>query len=506
MEPGRNAPAAPVVEARVATLAGAPAPPARLRSGSGGFTGSARGISPLFCALSAAQVQVRRVVAVVEQAVLRRSAHLDPVAVSAGTARRLVRTALTDAGATGSVDAAELAVSELVTNAILHAATPVDLTVEVSEQAVLVSVRDYHAALPSPRTWGTVATTGRGLALVASLTDEHGVEPFGNEGKTVWFRLLRTRHQVVDDTGAWDIAGLVSDLAQPMGTSVVLPGVPVRLWAAGQQHWEAVLRELYLLEHAPADRPVPDLVAAGRALAALSAAVDRAAGAALRSSVPTDRLPTAQLAPLPALPGEVDAQLSVLPDEHAGFGALQDALDLSAELGADGQLLLRPALPEVIALRDWACEQVVAQANGVPPTGWAGTAHTGFETSSATQLVPLPDWDAEVVRTSSRSVVAADDNNRLVAVSAPAAALLGWDADQLTGRRVVTIVPPSLREAHVAGFTRHLTTGETHAVGVPLQLPVQRSDGTELLCRFLIERAEAEAGRAVYLCFIDPVG
>jgi hypothetical protein len=42
-------------------------------------------------------------------------------------------------------------------------------------------------------------------------------------------------------------------------------------------------------------------------------------------------------------------------------------------------------------------------------------------------------------------------------------------------------------------------------LGVELQLPVLRADGTELLCHFLIERAAAEAGRAVYLAWIDPV-
>jgi PAS domain S-box-containing protein len=185
---------------------------------------------------------------------------------------------------------------------------------------------------------------------------------------------------------------------------------------------------------------------------------------------------------------------------------LQDALDAGIELGNAGDLLIRPALPEVIALRDWACEQVLAQVHGVPPTPWTGTDHPRFvDPHVVRDTAPLPAWDNEVVAASPRSVVAADDNNRLVAVSRSAAEMLGWDADDLTGRRVVTIVPSALREAHVAGFTRHLTTGETHALGVPLQLPVLRADGTELLCSFLIERAAAEPGRAVYVAWIDPV-
>ncbi|MCU1589033.1 MAG: putative sensor protein, partial [Frankiales bacterium] len=175
-------------------------------------------------------------------------------------------------------------------------------------------------------------------------------------------------------------------------------------------------------------------------------------------------------------------------------------------LAAGGHLLIRPALPEIVALRDWACEQVLAQAHDVLPTPWAGADHPRFIDPAVVQhTAPVPAWDAELVTSSVRSVVAADDNNRLVAVSGPAAAMLGWDAAELTGRRVVTIVPPSMREAHVAGFTRHLTTGETHVLGVALQLPVLRADGTEILCSFMIERAAAEVGRAVYVAWLDPV-
>jgi PAS domain S-box-containing protein len=101
--------------------------------------------------------------------------------------------------------------------------------------------------------------------------------------------------------------------------------------------------------------------------------------------------------------------------------------------------------------------------------------------------------------------VAADQANRILAVSRPLADLLGWEADDLVGRRVVTIIPPHLREAHVAGFTRHLTTGEAHVLGVPLRLPVLTADGTELACDYLVEQVDAP-GRTVYLAWITPIG
>lgn len=444
---------------------------------------------------------------------LLRSMRLEPAAASAGEARRLVRKALTEVGESSALYAAELSVSELVTNAILHAATDVELTVEVTTTHVTVSVRDWHPRLPTQRHWGETATTGRGLGLVASLSDDFGVDPQLPTGKSVWFRLRRgvpSAPTPAADNGAaeWDIDGLLAELASPAAHRVLLQNMPARLWAAGQQHWEAVLRELYLYSQSPeADETSPlDLVAAGRALVAISSGVQRAVAAAIAAGEPVSGLPHGHPSPSPTVPERVDAELSVSADQHSGFGLLQDALDVGARLGADSRLLVRPALPEVIALRDWACEQILAQIHGVPPTPWAGTDHARFvDPEVVRHTAPVPAWDESVVTSSLRSVVAADDNNRLVAVSQPAAAMLGWDADELTGRRVVTIVPPRLREAHVAGFMRHLTTGESHVLGVQLQLPVLRADGSEIACRFLIERAAAEAGRAVYVAWIDPV-
>ena len=99
--------------------------------------------------------------------------------------------------------------------------------------------------------------------------------------------------------------------------------------------------------------------------------------------------------------------------------------------------------------------------------------------------------------------MAADEANRIVAVSRPLAARLGWEVDDLVGRRVVALVPPQLREAHVAGFARHLATGEAHILDVPLTVPVLRADGSELTCRLLVQHLPAPSGRGLYLGWID---
>ena len=78
-------------------------------------------------------------------------------------------------------------------------------------------------------------------------------------------------------------------------------------------------------------------------------------------------------------------------------------------------------------------------------------------------------------------------------------------SEDLVGRRVVAIVPPRFRESHVAGFSRHLSTGVARALDTPLRLPVLRADGGEVECSFLIHAERTPSGRTVYVAQIEPV-
>jgi anti-sigma regulatory factor (Ser/Thr protein kinase) len=83
---------------------------------------------------------------------------------------------------------ASLVVSELATNAVLHAQTDYTVTVTKIDTLTRVSVTDRSAKLPQQRSYGTQATTGRGLRLVAEMSRAWGVEPH-ETGKTVWAEL-----------------------------------------------------------------------------------------------------------------------------------------------------------------------------------------------------------------------------------------------------------------------------------------------------------------------------
>jgi PAS domain S-box-containing protein len=444
---------------------------------------------------------------------VERRVSLPPDPSSAGVARQLLHGALQDADRGRWAEDAELALSEVVTNAVLHAHTSMTLSVTVHADTLLVEVQDRSPRLPSPRAYGAQATTGRGMRLVAALTSECGVEPIAGTGKVVWFRIRDddatggTDEQSIEDLlAAWD----VDDDRHPPEDAptdarpVTLRDMPATLWLAARQHHDALLRELALYCAAHEDLVV-DLVAADAARGRISDAVAAEVARAQREGAARRPLPKGHPSPLPDVPDNVDLVLSVPAAERPAYAALQDALDHAEELAVGGRLLARPGLPEIVAVRDWACEQVIAQLGGAPPHAWPGTAQERFETDVHDRRGPeLPRWDATQVVDSTESVVAADDANRIVAVSRSLAELLGWRVEDLVGRRVVTIIPPHLREAHVAGFSAHLSTGQAHVIGVPLRLPALHANGTEIDCRYLVSVVAADAGRSVYLAWISP--
>ena len=79
-----------------------------------------------------------------------------------------------------------LVVSELVTNAVLHAGGGgIDLTVTLSDSAVRIEVVDSSPALPEPKPPTEDNTNGRGLLLVDAVAGTWGAD-LDQGGKRVW--------------------------------------------------------------------------------------------------------------------------------------------------------------------------------------------------------------------------------------------------------------------------------------------------------------------------------
>ncbi len=112
-----------------------------------------------------------------------------PDAVNVRAAREFVADELADQGFRGDPDIVLLLASELVTNAVRHAATPFEIAVDVRDEQVLVAVADGDVEhQPQVRHPGPEETNGRGLLLVDQLASRWGSDRTGR-GKAVWFRV-----------------------------------------------------------------------------------------------------------------------------------------------------------------------------------------------------------------------------------------------------------------------------------------------------------------------------
>ncbi|MFE9559277.1 ATP-binding protein [Streptomyces sp. NPDC006703] len=98
----------------------------------------------------------------------------------------------------------ELVVSELVTNAVLHASGRLTASIALDHDLLLVEIHDGSTTAPRPRTAGPCDETGRGLALVAALCLFHGSE-LTAFGKRCWAVLpLRSHTGTTDATPGSD--------------------------------------------------------------------------------------------------------------------------------------------------------------------------------------------------------------------------------------------------------------------------------------------------------------
>jgi signal transduction histidine kinase/DNA-binding response OmpR family regulator len=103
-----------------------------------------------------------------------------------GEVRRAVVAALTEWGLDPDVVSdVQLIVSELVTNAVRHAAGPMRCRVRLDERRLVVDVADGGTDRPQTREFDPAAPNGRGLHLVQALSSEWGVRPTG-AGKSIW--------------------------------------------------------------------------------------------------------------------------------------------------------------------------------------------------------------------------------------------------------------------------------------------------------------------------------
>ncbi|MCU1373070.1 MAG: hypothetical protein JWO68_356 [Actinomycetia bacterium] len=286
---------------------------------------------------------------------------LPPEASVVGVARRAAMDVLERWGHAELADDVGTVLSELVTNAVLHAGTDIELTLRRVGDGVRIEVTDRapdllpRESVQAPIDWfaevdadwdplDAESMTGRGLLVVGQLAEGWGVD-LGDGTKTVWSEL---------GTGRVAAHAPLPPPPEPAAVEGGVPlrflGVPVRLILSSAANLSDVNRELTV--RGVVDDEVGRLAAAlgGRGQPPRGAMVDAAAGAVERR----DRL--------------VDVSSTGSPEGAVALREIFTAMDHVADLCRRGELLAAPPSDEVVAFRHWFVLETERQVGGWEPS------------------------------------------------------------------------------------------------------------------------------------------
>ena len=171
-------------------------------------------------------------------------------------ARRWVADLCTEIGRPELAECAQLGVSELVTNALLHGEPPITVRMRGTAEHPRVEVRDSSVEAPilpsepldRPETDGLLLTFGRGLSIVARCSDAWGAE-IEDDGKVVWFAPaaeFADGHGVPGAITGVDHSRLKATPTRDRVRIHILD-VPLALYVGFQQHFRELRREVRLL-------------------------------------------------------------------------------------------------------------------------------------------------------------------------------------------------------------------------------------------------------------------
>lgn len=418
---------------------------------------------------------------------------------SVGHARRRLREILSGSRSEGVLEAAELALSELVTNAVMHAGTDVKLRVHAAEAALRVEVEDGSPHLPVLRHFAATSRTGRGLHLLDQTVDRWDVT-LHEDGKTVWFEIGETGFGTAQSRGRSPAA---------RAAEVVLLEVPLLMHAAWQEHAASLLREQLLFSLGEDGARAPG--GQGPTGADEEDPFELHARASDALSLLAEQLPVPDLRNEPealmfdATEPRVTARQLVLRvplDSVDNFRVLDTLLTRAVRAATAGLLLAPPTQPEVGEMRRWLCGEVLGQVlENAVPRPWR--ARTDVR-EAMTEVGSLEQRYRELADPG-QAIVLADEASIIVAVTPPALHLLGYaDESELLGRRVIAVVPARFRQAHIAGTTLHQTNGRDPFIGVPVRVPALRADGSEVEVGLTVTAHHLGINERVFMARFEP--
>ena len=280
-------------------------------------------------------------------------------------ARRWVVNTCIDIGRPDLIECAEMAVSEVVTNALLHGESPIRVRVRGTREHPRVEVAD--ASREPPRLPGSepltddddfLLTFGRGLDIVARCSTAWGAE-IEDDGKIVWFVPASDADEVSGVEGV--VTGLPAVDAEADAAieriTIDIRGVPLRYFLDFQVHYRELRREVRLLALThEAEYPL------AKTLSDLFGTLDRV----LREGINPDQVEAALRS------GQTDTDLVVdMPLTTASsIGRFIELLDLADAFCREERLLSLARSPEQREFQQWFLGEFIRQQRGEQPAPW----------------------------------------------------------------------------------------------------------------------------------------
>ncbi|HEX5088076.1 MAG TPA: ATP-binding protein [Nocardioides sp.] len=288
-------------------------------------------------------------------------------------ARRWVGDLCAEIGRPELAECAQLGVSELVTNALLHGEPPITVRVRGTKEHPRVEVRDSSVEPPilptqpldRPQTDDLLLTFGRGLSIVARCSSAWGAE-IEEDGKVVWFAPVAEFADGPGVPGA--VTGTDRQRLEAAPTKdrvrITILGVPLSLYLGFQQHFRELRREVRLLALAH-----QDTYPLAKALSDLFGSLDRQ----LRDGIGVEQIED-------ALTQGMETTDLVVHMPRAGASTLMrfvELLDLADAFCREERLLSLARNPEQRRFQNWFLTEFVRQARGEAPLSWLEARSNG---------------------------------------------------------------------------------------------------------------------------------
>jgi GAF domain-containing protein/anti-sigma regulatory factor (Ser/Thr protein kinase) len=301
--------------------------------------------------------------------------YLEPVVESTTEARHWVEARLGYLPAEVA-ECASLLTSELVTNAVLHASTPLSVTLHLLSDRIRIDVADGSPVVPAIKEYGPDAATGRGLTLFTTLASDWGVHTVPG-GKIVWFELPvdvpLAMGEVSDGSFSFDLIGVAQadrhepDVQAPQ-MRIDLLGIPVGLLQKASEEYEGLFRELRLMKERVDSGILSPALLPDRLAVLVSDIGSRFNGFGPGMDEDWQDVVDHNVA-------LYDWHISLPQSAATACEFYVAMLDEADEFSRSAQLLTLPASDTSVAVRRWFLSELVNQLHGQPPTPWSRSPH-----------------------------------------------------------------------------------------------------------------------------------